>query len=379
MYCASRAQGYLLISPIGIIDASERSLMEPVSVVYHEGVSGYDFGPGHPFRSDRFKKFMDRLKVHGLLDDPRVSVAEPESADDELLKLIHPEAYIREVERRGGNHIPLTRDTPLNPSIVEAARLVVGASALAGELVVTGAAEVGEGVGGGLHHAGRGYGGGFCVFNDVAVCAQNLIERHGLERVLILDSDVHAGNGTMDVFYDDPRVLFVSVHQNPLTIYPGTGFIEQIGEGEGVGFTVNVPLPPGAGDKCMDLFLEEVFRPISEEFKPQVIIRNGGTDPHFLDGLGRLNLTFQGLWGIGKAVAEASEEAGCGVVDLCCSGYNPATVADGWLSLLTGVMGERNPSVEPAPPPGRSEEAFMETERVIRDIKRLLGEYWDIS
>jgi len=350
--------------------------MDPVAVVYHEGISGYDFGPGHPFRSDRFSKFMDLLATHGVLNDPRVSVTEPEPASDELLELVHPEAYIREVERRSESYTPLSGDTPLSPSIVEAARLIVGGSVRAGELVATEAAEIGFSVGGGLHHAGRGYGGGFCVFNDVAVCAQSLIERHGLERVLILDSDVHAGNGTMDIFYDDPRVLYVSVHQNPLTIYPGTGFIEQMGEGEGVGFTVNMPLPPGAGDPCMALFLEKIFRPLSEEFKPQAIIRNGGTDPHFMDGLGSLKLTFQGLWAIGNAVSQAAEEAGCGVVDLCCSGYNPATVAEGWLSLLTGEMGEENPVVELAPPPRNSEAVFKETGRIIGDVKRHLRGYW---
>jgi len=352
-------------------------LMEPVAVVYHEGISGYDFGPSHPFRSDRFQKFMDLLETHGFLDDPRVSVVEPEPAGDELLKLVHPETYIGEVEVRSENCIPLSGDTPLSPSIVEAARLIVGGSVLAGELVATGAAEIGFGVGGGLHHAGRGYGGGFCVFNDVAVCAQSLIERHGLGRVLIIDTDVHAGNGTMDIFYEDPRILYVSVHQNPITIYPGTGFIDQIGEGKGAGFTVNVPLPPGAGDRCMALFLEEVFKPLADEFKPQAIIRNGGTDPHFLDGLGSLNLTFQGLWTIGKAVSQAAEEAGCGVVDLCCSGYNPATVAEGWLSLLTGAMGEENPCVESAPPPRSSEATFKETEKIIGDVKRHLREYWE--
>jgi acetoin utilization protein AcuC len=302
---------------------------------------------------------------------------EPQPADDELLELIHPEAYIREVERRSENYIPLSGDTPLSPSIVAAARLIVGGSVMAGELVATGTAEIGDGVGGGLHHAGRRYGGGFCVFNDVAVCAQSLIERHGLERVLILDSDVHAGNGTMDIFYEDSRILYVSVHQNPLTIYPGTGFIEQIGEGEGAGFTVNVPLPPGAGDRCMALFLEEVFKPLAEEFRPQAIIRNGGTDPHFMDGLGRLNLTFQGLWAIGKTVSQAAEEAGCGVVDLCCSGYNPTTVAEGWLSLLTGAMGEENPCVDLAPLPRSSEAVFKETGRIIGDVKRHLQEFWE--
>ncbi len=126
----------------------------------------------------------------------------------------------------------------------------------------------------------------------------------------------------------------------------------------------------------MDLFLEEVFRPLADEFKPQAIIRNGGTDPHFMDGLGSLNLTFQGLWAIGKAASRAAKEAGCGVIDLCCSGYNPTTVAEGWLSLLTGAMGEKNPSMELAPPPQRSETAFKETERIIGEVKRHLREYW---
>ena len=126
----------------------------------------------------------------------------------------------------------------------------------------------------------------------------------------------------------------------------------------------------------MDLFLEEVFRPLADEFKPQAIIRNGGTDPHFMDGLGSLNLTFQGLWAIGKAASQAAKEAGCGVIDLCCSGYNPTTVAEGWLSLLTGAMGEENPSMELAPPPRSSEAAFKETERIIGEVKRHLREYW---
>jgi acetoin utilization protein AcuC len=199
-----------------------RKPMEPVAVVYHEGIANYDMGWGSPFRGNRFPKFMKLIERLGLLSDPRVNLVEPGPADDGTLGLIHPEEYIKEVERREAMSIPLSGDTPLRPGIVDAARLIVGTSVRAGELVADGSVRVAEGVGGGLHHAGRGYGGGFCVFNDVAVCAQNLLENHGLDRVIILDSDVHPGNGTMDVFYGEPRVLFVSVHQDPRTIYPGT-------------------------------------------------------------------------------------------------------------------------------------------------------------
>ena len=356
-----------------------RKPMDPVAVVYHEGIANYDMGWGSPFRGDRFPKFMKFIEDLGLLSDPRVNLVEPRPVEDEILGLIHTEEYIKEVERREVMSIPLSGDTPLRPGIVDAARLIVGTSVRAGELVVDGSVRVAEGVGGGLHHAGRGYGGGFCVFNDVAVCAQNLLENHGLDRVMILDSDVHPGNGTMDVFYGEPRVLFVSVHQDPRTIYPGTGFIDQIGEGDGEGYTVNVPLPPGAGDRCMGLFLDEVFKPLAGEFEPQIIIRNGGTDPHFLDGLGSLKLTFEGLRTIGRSVAEAAAFSKCGVVDLCCSGYNPTTVAEGWFSLLSGVIGFGEKLEETIAPPQLSETVFAQTREVIDAVKETLGEYWDMS
>jgi acetoin utilization protein AcuC len=350
--------------------------MTSVAITYHDAISRYDFGLGHPFRGDRFDKYISLLKQKGLLTDPRVSLKKPLPATDKMLELIHNPKYLQGVKLRSDQFAPLSGDTPLSPDIVEAARYIVGASVLAGKLVIKKIVKIGEGVGGGLHHAGRGYGGGFCVFNDVAVCAKNLLDNHGVKRVLILDSDVHAGNGTMDIFYDDPQVLFISVHQNPLTIYPGTGFIEQVGDADGEGFTVNIPLPPGAGDVCMKLFLRDILRPLIIQFEPQIIIRNGGTDPHFMDGLGSLNLTFEGLWNIGKAVSTLSEEVGCGIVNLSCSGYNPNTVASGWFALLKGVMQDHNIIEDPTRPPIESEASIRETERIIQEAKKQLRSYW---
>ena len=248
----------------------------------------------------------------------------------------------------------------------------------AAEIVVDGDFAVAQGVGGGLHHAGRDYGGGFCVFNDVAVCAEAMLRRKGLERIMIFDSDAHAGNGTMDIFYGEPRVLYVSVHQDPRTIYPGTGFVDQIGEGPGTGYTVNLPLPPGAGDGCMDMVLEGVFKPLAEQFKPQLIIRNGGTDPHFMDGLASLGLTYGGLMAIGEAVSEASEMAGCGVVDLVCSGYNPRTVAEGWYALLSGEIGADTELIEDALKVAEDPKLLQMTETVIGSLVKILGDYWSL-
>jgi acetoin utilization protein AcuC len=152
--------------------------------------------------------------------------------------------------------------------------------------------------------------------------------------------------------------------------------VEQIGRGDGKGFTVNVPLPPGADDECMDLMLGEVFAPLVREFRPQAIIRNGGSDPHFSDGLGSLNLTFEGLRSIGEAVAGAASGVGCGVVDLCCSGYNPETVAQGWLALLSGVAGFEAPLQETTAPSQASSGVLRETSAVIGEVRSKLADYW---
>jgi acetoin utilization protein AcuC len=164
--------------------------MNPVAIIYHEGVARYDFGSGHPFRGDRFSKFMTLVEEKGLLTDPHISMIKPEPANDDDLNLVHPESYIREVKKRERLSLQLSPDTPLKPGIVDAAKLIVGSSVKAGKLVAENAVKIAEGVGGGLHHAGKTYGGGFCIFNDVAVCAQSLLERYNMNRLMILDSDI---------------------------------------------------------------------------------------------------------------------------------------------------------------------------------------------
>jgi acetoin utilization protein AcuC len=349
-----------------------------MAIVYHKGIVKYDFGEGHPFRGERFPRYMDIIDSHGLLGEGGMILFEPEPATDEDLAMVHTQEYIVRVMRLAENYRMLTGDTPLNPSIVEAARLIVGSGIKSANLIMGGRYNLIDSVGGGLHHAGPNYGGGFCVFNDVALCSKTLLKHGEIERILIYDTDAHAGNGTMDIFYGDPRVMFVSIHQNPRTIYPGTGFIDQIGIGEGEGYTINIPLPLGSGDNCMDLVTERVFKPIAHQFRPQVIIRNGGPDPHFQDGLASLRFTYQGFWRMGKRITEIAKEINSPIINMSCSGYNPKTVAKGMFSILAGLLEMELDFQENRKPSGDKLQK-EETNKRIDQLADKLERYWKLG
>jgi len=346
------------------------------AIVYSEGISRYDFGPGHPFRGERFGRFMRAFLEAGLGDDPRFEILGAEPAGEEDLLLAHSEGLIRRIER-GESSDP---DTPLRPGIYEAAKLIVGSSMRAGELVLKGAHRVAFGLGGGLHHAKRDGEAGFCVFNDVAICALNLLERLGARRILVLDMDAHAGDGTAELFYGDPRVLLVDLHQDPRTLYPFKGFPWEVGEGDGEGFTVNIPLPPGSSEMAYEYALREVFEPLAEEFSPDLIIRNGGSDPHFADGLTDLGLTAMGFKALCRRVKAVADRVCHGrIVDLIASGYNPVVLPSCWLAILSGTSGVDFPIEEPVEPPSwlRRDSGLDGVKRSVGELKRILSNYWD--
>lgn len=352
--------------------------MKKYAVIYDEGIAEYDFGEGYSLRGDRFPRYLKLLESKGILNRPDVELLRPKAADDRDLMLVHSKDYIQRVNAIAERQGFLSDDTPLKPSIVKAVRLIVGAALTAGDCVASNRFKIAQGVGGGLHHAGRDYGDAWCVFNDVAICAKAMIERHGMERVLIFDTDAHTGNGTMDIFYEEPRVLYLTVHQDPNTIYPYTGFVEQIGKGRGEGYTINVPLPKEADDKCYSFVIDRVFRPIVRQFRPQVIIRNGGADPHHADELAELGLTYQGLWSIGMAASKAAEEVGCGLVDLLCGGYNPGSEEKGLFSLFSGELG-LDLSVREEKPSVPDSTVASKTKRMINRLSEVISGYWKIE
>lgn len=229
-----------------------------------------------------------------------------------------------------------------------------------------------------MHHAKPSYGEGFCLYNDVAFCASYLMQEHKLERILILDTDAHAGNGTGEYFYEDPGVLFIDLHQDPTTLYPGTGFAHEIGRGAGRGFTINIPMPVRAGYDSYKLAFESIVQPVTQEFKPEVIVRNGGSDPHFSDGLTSLGLTVEGFRMIGDKVRDMAEACDGKVVDLIASGYNEKVLPHAWLALISGLAGIELEVEEPEPIPQRfkTDLAFAATKNVVDEVKSHLKDYW---
>ena len=235
--------------------------------------------------------------------------------------------------------------------IEEAARLIVGQAKMACDLVQSGQYQKVISIGGGMHHAKRRFGEGFCIYNDVAFAALYLIEKYQLERVMVLDTDAHAGNGTAEYFRANPKILFVDIHQDPRTIYPGTGLLPISEQMQGRGFTVNIPLPVHAGNASYLKAFDEIVLPLTKEFKPQIIIRNGGSDPHFNDGLTYLGMTIAGFRMMGDKVREMTEICQGKQIDLIASGYNKTILPYAWLSLISGIADFPITVEEPEPIP----------------------------
>ncbi len=349
-----------------------------VGITFHEKYRQYDFGPGHPFRGDRFENAMRIFKEQGLLGLHHVRILKPRMAQLEDLQSVHTKSYIDQIFDFAEKSRPYDLDTPLSPSILEAALYIMGGALKIGESLSGGVVERGVSLGGGLHHAGRNFGGGFCIFNDIAILTKYLQKEHGVKRVLILDYDVHAGNGTSDIFYSDPSVLFISIHQDPKTLFPGTGFINQVGSSEGEGFNVNVPLPPGTADKTYFFALRQIFPPLATEFKPDIILANGGSDPHFADVLGSLALTVKGFSDLSRLIVDLATKVCDGrVVLLVGSGYNPTVLPACWHALAAGVAGVEEPLIaDPSSPPVEPPWCRDRVQSTLKELKLILKKYW---
>ncbi|MDP2729439.1 MAG: histone deacetylase family protein [Dehalococcoidales bacterium] len=363
-----------------------------IAILSHQELREYHFGSGHPFHGDRFDIFLQFLKKR-LPEDDNYHLLKADWATEEDLLLICQKEYIDFTKSyyyaanlglsyagqfsrfQSGDNLPFGRPG----RVEEAARLIVGQAKAACHLVQGGEFKKVVSLGGGLHHARPAYGEGFCLYNDVAFSGLYLMQEYGLERILILDTDAHAGNGTSEYFYEEPRVLFIDLHQDPMTLYPGTGFVDQIGSGRGRGFTINIPLPPYAGYDSYKLVFESIVEPVTREFSPQIIIRNGGSDPHFADQLTNLGLPVKGFRMIGEKVREMAKVCDGKAMDLIASGYNQEVLPYGWLALIAGLGGIDLEVEEPEPAPQRfntDASSLAGTERVVEAVKNQLKDYW---
>ena len=344
--------------------------MNKTPILYHKDYGNYYFGDFHPFNPDRFPKFISMIKENETIKNA-LNIIESPRAENEDICLIHPMSYIERVEKlaKGGGRV--SPDTPVTKDAPEAARRIVGGTLQAAKLSEKYKTLINFG---GLHHAGREKGEGFCLFNDVAIAAQHLVNEG--KKVCVLDTDAHQGNGTMDIFYDTQDVLFISIHQDPRTLYPGRGNIEEIGHEYGEGFTVNIPLPRDSNIAEYHYSFQEVIFPLIKEHNPDVIIRNGGSDPHHSDSLTNLALDMSGLEYLGRITADIAREVEAPHIDLMLSGYG-RRVLDGWISILKGVLDLDidTPSDQKIGEPGQEPKNTLVT--TINDLKEILGPWWN--
>jgi acetoin utilization deacetylase AcuC-like enzyme len=284
-------------------------------------------GRDHPERAERFDAVLDGLRERGLLD--RLIPLDPRAATDDELLLCHTPAYLRVARRDVEQGYPClsTGDTDIGPVSWNAAAHAVGAALNAVDAIIAGRAQnafcVVRPPG---HHANASRGMGFCIFNSIAIAARYAQRRHGVERVLIVDWDVHHGNGTQDIFYADPSVFFFSTHQWPL--YPGTGRADETGAGAGEGATMNFPFPAGSGRREILGAVLDSLMPAMREYRPELVLISAGFDSREGDLLGRFTLTDADFADLTAAVMEiADASAGGRVVSLLEGGYNLSGLA----------------------------------------------------
>ena len=266
-------------------------------VWYGDDAPWYDHGGGHPLRPARVLLTRQLIHDYGLVDGGRVKETPARDATDDELRLVHTDPYVDAVRRAGhGERGPWGRfgfgpgDNPIFPDMHEASARVAGASIAAAEAVWTGRAQHAFNPAGGLHHALPDRASGFCVYDDPAIAIAWLLA-HGAERIAYVDVDVHHGDGVQWIFYDEPRVLTVSLHQDGRTLFPGTGSVDETGSGDAEGTKVNVPLPPFTGDDGWLRAFNEIVPPLVEAFRPQVLVTQLGCDSHYTDPLANMALT----------------------------------------------------------------------------------------
>ncbi len=263
------------------------------------------------------------------------------AAREEELSRVHDVSHLRRVAGTVGRNTSLDPDTVCSPRSCEVALLAAGSLidlcdvALAGEVEHGFALVRPPG-----HHATSTRAMGFCLFNNVAAAAAHLVVKRGLERVLVVDWDVHHGNGTEDIFYSESRVLYFSTHQSPL--YPGTGQVSAVGQGSAKGRTINVPLPAGRGDLEHLQAFDRLLVPVAHQFKPQFILVSAGFDAHREDPLGSMMLTAAGFAAMTQRLVEISQEFCPGrVVAALEGGYNQAALGRSVVAVLATLAGQR--------------------------------------
>ena len=364
--------------------------------IYTDRYADYDYGLAHPLKILRLKLTYELIRAYGLLSLPSMRLVETREATEEELSLFHSRDYL-DVLKRGSQGSPVgdsfmyglgPGDNPIFEGLWEWSLLATGASIQSGQLVVEKEADIAFNIAGGLHHALGDRASGFCYVNDPVIVILRLLNRG--KRVAYIDIDAHHGDGVQRAFYGTNRVMTISLHESGNFLFPGSGFEHEMGEGEGMGFSINVPLHPFTDDETYLWTFEEVVLPLIGGFKPEVMVTQLGVDTFYSDPLAHLCLTTNGY----TKVIEKLKDISIPWVALGGGGYEVANVAKAWTlawAIMNDVdlsddlpptfkeigrrLGFRGNTLRDSPlsiPEGKRQEARMEAERVVRYLKKAL-------
>ncbi len=317
-------------------------------IVWDERLTRYDFGSHHPMDPRRLALTAALARDFGVFDAPGVSIQTPPAPSADLLDAVHSRAYIQAVQAASADPDKAdsayglgTEDDPAFVGMHEAAELVASGTRHVCDAVWSGQAQHGVNFAGGMHHAMPDKASGFCVYNDAAVGIASMLAA-GAERVAYVDLDVHHGDGVERIFWDDPRVLTISIHEGPRTLFPGTGHAGDVGGPNAQGYAVNIALPPGVGDAGWLRALHAVVPSLLRSFEPQVLVSQHGCDSHFLDPLANMRLSVDGQRTAAESMHDlAHEVAGGRWVALGGGGYEILDVVPRTWTHLMAIAAHR--------------------------------------
>ncbi|BDC36604.1 MAG: histone deacetylase [Candidatus Methanoliparum thermophilum] len=353
-------------------------------IVYHDYYLKHEQGPTHPERRERLEYTIDQLREEGILEDPKIEIINPRRATLEEILSVHTTRYIERLKSMSEKGGIIDLDTSVPVGSYDSAIWSAGGALTAAEKVFNGSVKNSFALirppG---HHAKPDNGAGFCYLNNMAIMIKNMIKRRTIKRAAILDWDAHHGDGTQAIFYDDPNVLYISIHQDGRTLYPGSGFIDEIGVGEGKGYNICIPVLPGASDDVYRLALDEIYIPLVEEFRPDFIAISAGQDNHFTDPLTNLALTSRGYAEMMKDAVILSDKLCKGrLVALLEGGYG---VEGGLPYVNLGIIAAmadiditniREPKIYEEVLRRRRRDVLDSAKETVRGLKRILKDYW---
>jgi len=354
--------------------------MKKTAIIYSPKYLEHNPGRGHPESAERLKVIMNNLERNGITRNENCEVVAPEPAQESEILLVHRPDYfklVKEICNHGGGLLDLG-DTVASPKSFEAALYAVGGAEKAVKLVVEGKFENAFAfVRPPGHHALPYAACGFCIFNNIAVAAKLLLQNYGLEKILILDIDAHHGNGTQEIFYDTSKVLYVSLHQDPRG-FPGVGFADEVGKDEGIGYTVNVPLPFRTTDEIYLRAFDEIVVPIVEQYSPQFILMSVGFDGHYTDPVASLSLSANVyVYVFRKTLELAKNYCNKRLVAVLEGGYSLNWIGKMASAVVSEMAGLRYHIEDKGPV--ASERVKKRAEEFLGEVRRTQSVYWRID